>query len=325
MKGRLRCKVWWPRIDKDAETLVKSCKGCTLVGLPNPPAPMKRRELPEAPWVDIAMDLLGPLPSGDYLLVIVDYYSRYKELKITKIISSAVIIKLLKEIFGRLGYPSSITADNGRQFVSDEFKTFCKDCNILLFNTIPYWPQQNGEVERQNRDILKRLKIGKLEKKDLQECLNEYLMMYNSTPHSVTGKTPTELFFKRLNRDKIPTFQDISNDIDDTEIRDKDRQQKEKGKDYSDKRRNARDSDLNEGDKVYVKEINKTNKLTLNYNPTPYVVESTKNGDTTIRNKETGQTLRRNILHLKRIEGQWKAMGEDQEDEIVDPGESGRQ
>lgn len=318
MKGRLRCKVWWPRIDKDAETLVKSCKGCTLVGLPNPPTPMKRRELPEAPWVDIAIDLLGPLPSGDYLLVVVDYYSRYKEVKIMKTITSAVIIRLLKEMFSRLGFPSSITADNGRQFVSDEFKTFCKECNILLFSTVPYWPQQNGEVERQNRDILKRLKIGKLENRNLQDCLNEYLMMYNSTPHSVTGKTPSELFFKRLNRDKIPTLQDISNKEDDTEIRDKDREQKERGKNYGDKRRKARDPDLNEGDKVYVKEFNKTNKLTSNYNPTPHIVEKTNNGDITIRNEETGQTLRRNILHLKRIEGQWKAVSEEQEDETMD-------
>ncbi|XP_047984727.1 uncharacterized protein K02A2.6-like [Leguminivora glycinivorella] len=45
MKGRLRSKVWWPRIDKDVENLVKSCKSCTLVGLPNPPTPLKRREL----------------------------------------------------------------------------------------------------------------------------------------------------------------------------------------------------------------------------------------------------------------------------------------
>lgn len=315
MKGRLRCKVWWPRIDKDAESLVKSCKGCTLVGLPNPPAPMKRRELPMAPWVDVAMDLLGPLPNGEYLLVVVDYYSRYKEVKITKTITSVVIIRLLKEMFSRLGYPSSITADNGRQFVSDEFKAFCKECNMLLFNTVPYSPQQNGEVERQNRDILKRLKIGKHEKKDLQDSLNEYLMMYNSTPHSVTGKTPTELFFRRINRDKIPTFQDINNKDDDTEIRDKDKEQKEKGKDYGDKRRRARDSDLNEGDKVYLREINKTNKLTLNYNPTPHVVEKTKDGDVTVRNEETGQILRRNILHLKRVEGQWKAVGEENEHE----------
>ncbi|CAK1544572.1 unnamed protein product [Leptosia nina] len=316
MKGRLRTKVWWPRIDKDSECLVKSCKGCTLVGLPNPPAPMKRRELPDAPWVDTAMDLLGPLPSNDYLLVVVDYYSRYKEVKITKTITSAVIIKLLKEIFGRLGYPSSITADNGRQFVSAEFKEFCNECNIKLFNTVPYWPQQNGEVERQNRDILKRLKIGNIEKKDLQDSLNDYLMMYNSTPHSVTGKTPTELFYKRQNRDKIPMLQDIHTG-DDTEVRDKDKEQKEKGKEYADERRKAQNVDLSGGERVYVKETNKCHKLAPNYNPAPHIVETANNGDITVRNEETGQTLRRNILHLKRVEGEWKSMQGNQEPNLT--------
>ncbi|XP_041979479.1 uncharacterized protein K02A2.6-like [Aricia agestis] len=307
MKGRLRSKVWWPRIDKDAENLVKSCKGCTLVGLPNPPVPMKRRSLPEAPWVDVAIDLLGPLPSNEYILVIVDYYSRYKEVKITKNITSTQIIKLLKEIFSRLGYPSSITADNGRQFVSEEFKGFCDECNIKLFHTIPYWPQQNGEVERQNRDILKRLKIGKIEKKNLQETLWEYLMMYNSTPHSVTGKTPSDLFFKRQNRDKIPAIQDINKE-DDSEVRDRDMEKKGKGKEYADKRRGANNLDLNEGEKVYIKEMDKGNKLTTNYNPTPHIVERAKDGDVTVRNEETGQMLRRNVVHLKRVEGQWKAI-----------------
>lgn len=42
MKGRLRTKVWWPRIDGDAERVVKGCRGCTLVSAPNPPHPMKR-------------------------------------------------------------------------------------------------------------------------------------------------------------------------------------------------------------------------------------------------------------------------------------------
>ncbi|XP_033214050.1 uncharacterized protein K02A2.6-like [Belonocnema kinseyi] len=148
MKGCLRSKVWWPRIDKDVETIVKNCRSCTLVGVPNPPIPMKRRELPVAPWIDVAMDLFGPLLNNDYLLVIVDYYNRYKEVKITKTITSSQIIKMLKEIFIRLGYPISITPDNEKQFVSYEFESFCKECNILLFNTISYWSQQDGEVER---------------------------------------------------------------------------------------------------------------------------------------------------------------------------------
>lgn len=315
MKGRLRTKVWWPRIDKDAENLVKSCKSCTLVGLPNPPVPMKRRELPLAPWIDIAMDLLGPLPNQDYLLVIIDYYSRYKEVKITKSITSSQIISLLKETFSRLGYPVTITADNGKQFVSEEFRSFCKECNITLHSTIPYWPQQNGEVERQNRDILKRMKISSLERKNLKESLWDYLIMYNSTPHSSTGKSPSELFFMRQNRDKIPSIDKLDNWENLTEVRDRDRIQKEKGKEYGDKKRHAVDSVLKEGDKVYVKNMERSNKLCPNFNPTPHTVEKEKDGDVTVRNDESGKILRRNVVHLKRVEGEWKAIQEQEDKE----------
>ncbi|XP_063634881.1 uncharacterized protein K02A2.6-like [Cydia splendana] len=308
MKGRLRSKVWWPRIDKDAENLVKSCKSCTLVGLPNPPTPLKRRELPLAPWVDVAMDLLGPLPNNDYLLVVVDYYSRYKEVKISKIVTSCQIIKLLKEIFSRLGYPVSITVDNGRQFVSEEFRSFCEECNIIVHNTVPYWPQMNGEVERQNRDIMKRLKISHLEKKDIKESLMEYLLMYNSTPHSSTDKSPSELFFRRQNRDKIPSIDRFESTTVDLGVRERDKIQKEKGKEYADKRRGATESSLAEGDKVYVKNMDKGHKLSSNYNPTPYTVQSATRGDISVKNDITGQVLRRNVVHLKRVEGQWEAV-----------------
>ncbi|CAK1580448.1 unnamed protein product [Parnassius mnemosyne] len=178
MKQRLRTKVWWPKIDKDAEIFVRNCKSCTLVSAPNPPNPMKRRELPVEPWIDVAIDLMGPLPSGDFLLVIIDYYSRYKEVKVTKSVTSNDIIRLLKEILSRLGYPVTITADNGRQFISQEFRNYLQECCIILHNTIPYWPQQNGEVERQNRSILKRLKISQVERKNWKEDLFYYLMMY---------------------------------------------------------------------------------------------------------------------------------------------------
>ncbi|CAK1581505.1 unnamed protein product [Parnassius mnemosyne] len=76
--------------------------------------------------------LMGPLPSNEYLLVVVDYYSRYKEVNNYKNIISLQIIKMVKEMFSRLGYPISITADNGKQFVSEEFRPFCKECNIKL-------------------------------------------------------------------------------------------------------------------------------------------------------------------------------------------------
>ncbi|XP_022836497.1 uncharacterized protein K02A2.6-like [Spodoptera litura] len=313
MKARLRTKVWWPRYDKETENLVKCCKGCTLVSAPNPPNALKRRTLPMEPWVDTCIDLLGPLPSSDYILVIVDYFSRYKEVKICRKITSADIIQCLTEIFSRLGNPMTITADNGRQFCSEEFKKFCSERNIILYNTIPYWPQQNGEVERQNRDILKRLKISQVENKNWKEALLEYLTMYNSTPHSVTGKTPAELFFKRQYRDNIPMAEDITHKPNDSDVRDRDKEKKEAGKEYADRKRKAQECQLVPGDKVYVKNMVK-DKLSLNYDPTSHTVETATGGDISVRNDITGKVSRRNIVHLKKVEGQWEVVNKENEE-----------
>lgn len=317
MKARLRAKVWWPKIDKDAENTVKNCRGCTLVSAPNPPVPMKRRELPSKAWMDTAVDFLGPLPSGDYLLVIIDYYSRYKEIEIMRSITTQDTVRVLKKIFSRTGNPASITADNGRQFCSLEFKRFCTEQGITLFNTIPYWPQQNGEVERQNRDILKRLKISQCEKSDWKEDLLKYLMMYNSTPHPSTGKSPSELFYGRQFRDKLPFLTDLENSYDDLEIRDRDKEKKEKNKLIEDKKRKAVDRDLEIGEKVYVKNLIKENKLAPEFNPTPHTVVSAEGSDINIRNDETGQEYRRNIVHLKKVEGQWKVVDHEESDKEV--------
>lgn len=314
MKGRLRTKVWWPKLDKDAESMVKSCQSCTLVSGPSPPEPMKRRELPSQPWVDVAVDFLGPLPSGHHLFVIIDYFSRYKEIKVMKSITSQETIGVLKEIFSRVGVPVSMTSDNGRQFTSEEFKSFCSEFGIKLYHSIPYWPQQNGEVERQNRDIIKRLKISQCQRSDWKDDLLSYLMMYNSTPHSTTGKTPSELFFNRQFRDKIPSVVDVENRQVNLEVYDRDKMMKEKGKIREDRKRKARNNDISIGEKVYVKNLIKENKLTPNFNPTPHTVISANGGDINIRNDETGQELRRNIIHLKRVQGQWKIHNQEEDE-----------
>ena len=44
MKARLRTKVWWPKMDLDAERVCKSCHGCQVVGDLQPPERMKRVE-----------------------------------------------------------------------------------------------------------------------------------------------------------------------------------------------------------------------------------------------------------------------------------------
>lgn len=126
--------------------------------------------------------------------------------------------------------------------MSEEFRTFCENNNIKLINTAPYWPQQNWEVERQNRSILKRLTISQNEKSDWKQDLQEYLVMYRATPHSTTLKTPSELMFVSTIRYKIPK---ITQHMEtDEKVRDRDKEKKEKGKVYGDKKRHAKFSEI---------------------------------------------------------------------------------
>jgi hypothetical protein len=68
----------------------------------------------------------------------------------------------------------------------------------------PLWPQENGEVERQNRSILKRLKIAQIEKRNWYNKLSDLLIIYRTTPHSTTGISPSEMLFKRKISSQLP-------------------------------------------------------------------------------------------------------------------------
>lgn len=300
MKKRLRAKVWWPKLEQYVESFVKKCKGCTLVSAPSVPEPLKTTKLPSEPWQHVAIDFCGPLPSGHNLFIVVDYYSRYFEVEIMTEISAAKTIKALKEIFARHGNPLSITSDNGRQFISSEFKQYCDSNNIESITTTPYWPQQNGEVERQNRSLLKRLKISQEAKRNWQDDLQNYLLMYRSTPHSITGKTPSEMLFNRNIRDKLPSMNQAKI-LSDDEARDHDMENKFKGKMYADRKRRAKLNEIKEGDMVLAKRPVTTNKLATEFDPTTFQVIKRNGAEVTIQNPETLSQYRRNISHVKRI------------------------
>jgi len=73
---------------------------------------MHRTHFPTSPWNSIASDLLGPLPNAKYVLVFIDYFSRYMELKFLQSISLEAIIGAMKEIFSRLGFPKCLHTGN---------------------------------------------------------------------------------------------------------------------------------------------------------------------------------------------------------------------
>ncbi|XP_062579420.1 uncharacterized protein K02A2.6-like [Saccostrea cucullata] len=279
MKRHLRTKVWWPGMDRDAEDVCKRCHACQVVSQKSNPEPVKSTGLPKEPWQLIGADLMGPLPSEDSLFVVVDYHSRYVEVEIMRKTTTDRIIRNLHRMFQTHGLPLQIVTDNGSQFIGGEFKDFMEQQNIEHRRVTLLLPQANGEVEIQNRSILKRLKIAQVEKRNWRDELSDYLTMYRTTPHSSTGVSPLELLFKRKIRTRLPTLDTTFYDPDDMdqETRDRDAEKKGTAKSHADEKYHAKESDLGKGDKVLPKQpIEDT--LSSNFELEPYEVLS-KNGN----------------------------------------------
>lgn len=300
MKRRLRQKVWWPSMDKQVELNVKKCKQCILVSSLGPPEPLKSTRMPEKPWAEIAVDFMGPLPSGHTIFVLVDYFSRFTEAIVMKQITAKRTVEAMHETFSRFGIPESIKSDNGPQFVSEEMRSYCNEYGITLRKTTPYWPQANGEVERANRTILKHLKISQQSaNSDWMWDLRSFLLMYNSTPHATTGVAPSILMFKRALRDKLPCFGEQSLSKEEEEIRDTDKERKQKDAEYANSRRHAKMCDIKEGDTVVVKRTVKENKLSTTFAPEEYTVTKLVGSNATVQSNTSGRILQRNVAHLK--------------------------
>ena len=209
---------------------------------PSQAEPMKRTEFPDRPWQHLACDLLGPLPSGDSLLVTVDYFSRYIEADIMRSTISEKVIGCLEIIFAAHGLPVSLKTDNGPQLVSEEFESFLKVNDIEHRTSTPLWPQANGEVERQNTTLLKAIRIAQAEGRDWKKELLKFLLAYRSTPHTTTGVTLAKLLFGREIRTKIPDIQSQGTSPMYHEVKDRDHERKQRRKDYADTKRAATES-----------------------------------------------------------------------------------
>ena len=115
-RQKLRTKVWWPGIGKAAVRHFRSCHGCQMVARSDPSEPLKPTPLPDEPRRDLTVDLIGSLPSGYHLLVVVDYYYEIQTTTVGR------VIDCLTEIFNRHGLHMSLKSDNSPQFASEEFQ-----------------------------------------------------------------------------------------------------------------------------------------------------------------------------------------------------------
>ncbi|CAF2035716.1 unnamed protein product [Rotaria magnacalcarata] len=200
---RLITRVYWESMRKDVFNYISACQLCQQFKYNNAPtaSPMQLHSVNE-PWHTIGMDIMGPFPTTArqkrFLLVIVDYFTRWIELFPLNSITSIDITNILtNEIFSRYGLPKHIVSDNGPQFISNLFKNFCDALGIKQNLTVNYHPQSNM-TERVNRTLKPLIAIYAQQQptswdKEIQKLAYAIRTAVNET----TGETPAFMMFGR--------------------------------------------------------------------------------------------------------------------------------
>ena len=158
-------RYFWPTMQTDAAQVVQNCDKCQRFGNVQH-VPAKHLTSITSPWPfsTWGIDIMGPLPRGKkqvkFLVVVIDYFTKWVEAKPLAVITEAKIQHFVwKNLVCRFGIPRIIISDNGQQFDNRKFRDFCKELGIKNHYSSPSHPQANGQTEVTNRTLLKLIKI----------------------------------------------------------------------------------------------------------------------------------------------------------------------
>ncbi|XP_076945439.1 uncharacterized protein LOC143616513 [Bidens hawaiensis] len=160
----MNTRYYWPGMHVDAEKELRRCSACQRHA-PNTLRP-KNAMIPVTaswPFQKWAIDITLPFPEAPgrvkFLIVAIDYFTKWVEAKRVASINAASVKKIIWEfIICLFGLPMNLVSDNGTQFADQHIQRWLKEFSVTQTFTSVAHPQGNGEVERANRTIVGGIK-----------------------------------------------------------------------------------------------------------------------------------------------------------------------
>ncbi|GJW86782.1 reverse transcriptase domain-containing protein [Tanacetum coccineum] len=145
------------------------------------------------------IDFMGPFPSSrgnKYILVVVDYLSKWVEVKALPTNDAQVVVKFLKSLFARFGTPRAIISDRGTHFCNDKFAKVMSKYGVTHRLATAYHPQTSGQVEVSNRGLKRILErtVGE-NRASWSDKLDDALWAFRTAFKTPIGCTPYKLVY----------------------------------------------------------------------------------------------------------------------------------
>ena len=203
MSARAQLTIYWPKMNEDIETFVKSCKHCQDHLPMNGKEPIIQKKRPERPFQEIAMDFAEH--NGSYFLIIVDCFTDWPDIIcIGNSMDSKILINKTREHFCRTAVPNIIWSDQGSQFMSQNFQEFMKRWKIKHKTSSPRNPQSNGKIEATVKSMKKIIKSCMNGNKMYADLIVRALLQYRNTPNVRDFLSPAQKLFGHPIQDELP-------------------------------------------------------------------------------------------------------------------------